>query len=326
MSAGMGLVAARPMATKRAGRSVTLVSSLVAGGVLPARESLPIRESLPVAQILTFHLVHRLNPFRRPSETAIAESLTVNSIVNSLVIKQAVPKSSDTATGIPGRHRLSAVTLTATTTSNTRTSNIIITESATSTAGNMTTPSLPPATDSVANKLLPPKRRRQIEIWLDEAIHFEAQQKCASDKRHGHVSDLKSSSLAQHLNQTLSPSEPTKCAVCSRYFKGDESPRAASSASEKPLDPQANQNNSKSLFRSLKSVMAAFRPKNSKDGYDPALATKMFLISSADNDCASTTSSSNARLGSSDNNDGGKQILDEKLARLKRAQKLLAKS
>lgn len=80
------------------------------------------------------------------------------------------------------------------------------------------------------------------------------------------------------------------------------------------------------MFRGLKSAMTTFRSKPSDDGYDPALSTKMFSVSPADNDDTSDKSSSHVGIGSSEYNDNGKQGLDEKMARLKRAQKLLERS
>lgn len=97
-------------------------------------------------------------------------------------------------------------------------------------------------------------------------------------------------------------------------------------ASDESPEPRAKQKTSKSRFRGLRSVMTPFRSKTSDDKYEPALSTKMFLVSSADNDDISDGSSSQARLGSSENNYSGKQGLDEKMARLRRAQKLLERS
>ncbi|KAJ4421625.1 hypothetical protein N0V82_003626 [Gnomoniopsis sp. IMI 355080] len=166
---------------------------------------------------------------------------------------------------------------------------------------------------------------RRIEIWLDEAVLYEAQQNCASDKRHGHASDLLTSP-SQRSIQTQTSSTSTICAVCGRYCKGAGPPMEASDGSGHSADPEARQNNSGSMFRGLKSAMTAFRSGNSEKRYDPALSTKMFSTSSADDDDNSDRSSSNFLPGSSDDNDNTKRVLDEKMARLKRAQKLLAKS
>lgn len=190
----------------------------------------------------------------------------------------------------------------------------------------MATSPILPATEKTASKLLPPKRRRQIEIWLDEAVSYEAQQNCASDKRHGHVSDLQLYQTQHKNNQRKTTSASTVCGLCDRYFQGEGPFTATLDTSEEPTDPQSRRNNSISKLRGLKLAMAALRPKNSSEKYDPALSTKMFVVSSVDDDENSDKSSSNAGLGSSDNNDNGKRILGEKMARLKRAQKLLEKS
>lgn len=180
-------------------------------------------------------------------------------------------------------------------------------------------------TDKTASKLLPPKRRRQIEVWLDEIILHEAQQNCASDKRHGHTSDVQSFP-PQHPDQTRASSSSSMCAVCGRYFQGEEPRMEVVGTSDESSEPRTKQHSSRLKFRGLKSVMTPFRSKISSDKYEPALSTKMFLISSADIHDTSDRSSSQARLGSSETNDNGKQGLDEKMARLRRAQKLLEKS
>lgn len=187
-----------------------------------------------------------------------------------------------------------------------------------STAPGMATSHIPLMTDKTASKLLPPRRRKQIEIWLDEIVLHEARQTCASDKRHGHVSDVQSSP-PEHPDQPRSSSTSSICAVCGRYFQGEEP------VIEAP-ESRAKQYSSKSMFRGLKSAMTPFRPKPSSDRYDPALSTKMFFVSPSDNDNSSDKSSSENRLDSSENNDNGKQGLEEKMARLKRAQKLLGRS
>lgn len=194
-----------------------------------------------------------------------------------------------------------------------------------STAPEMMISPTPFTTDKTASKLLSPKRRKQIEVWLEETILYEAHQTCASDKRHGHSSDVQSSP-PQHSDQSRSSLTSSICAVCGRYIQGEEPVIEAVVASKEPPAPRAEQHSSKSVFRGLTSAMIPFRSKPSGDKYDPALSTKMFLASTADNDDSSGKSSSHVRLGSSENNENGIQGLDEKMARLKRAQKLLERS
>lgn len=71
--------------------------------------------------------------------------------------------------------------------------------------------------------------------------------------------------------------------------------------------------------------MTSLKIKDASDEHDPALSTKMFLVPPGGEDAGSNSSSSGARIGSSDDGDAGKRLLDERMARLRRAQKLLEK-
>lgn len=184
-----------------------------------------------------------------------------------------------------------------------------------------------PATDKTASKLLPPRRRRQIEIWLDETVHYESLQNCAADKGIGHASDLPVSTGGPH-SSTSSFSTSTQCPVCFRYFRGQEPQIGALDAPGPPAasGSKADKPRSVSVFRGLKAAMTSLKPKDASERYDPALSTKMFVVPAEGGDEAgSNRSSSAAGLGSSDDGDAGKRLLDERMARLKRAQKLLEK-
>lgn len=80
------------------------------------------------------------------------------------------------------------------------------------------------------------------------------------------------------------------------------------------------------MFRGLKTAMASLKMKDAEEKYDPSLATKMFLTPPGDNDVGSNKSSSAGRVDKSEDGGSGKKILQEKMARLKRAQELLKKS
>lgn len=74
--------------------------------------------------------------------------------------------------------------------------------------------------------------------------------------------------------------------------------------------------------------MTSLKLKDADERYDPALSTKMFVIPPDGDDRGSNCSSSASRLASSDDDDdgdAGKRLLNERMARLKRAQKLLEK-
>lgn len=79
------------------------------------------------------------------------------------------------------------------------------------------------------------------------------------------------------------------------------------------------------MFRGLKAAMASLKFKEVDGHHDPALSTKMFFVPFGDNNVGSNDSSSGSRLVSSDHDDDGKNLLAERVARLKRAQKLLEK-
>lgn len=192
----------------------------------------------------------------------------------------------------------------------------------------MTTHPPDPATEATANKLLPPQRRKQIEIWLDEALYYETLQSCASDKRYGHASDLSTLSFSGALpnkSPRLTATSPA-CPLCGRYFEGEHPPLSSLDASNPPTDPNPKLNKSKFAFWSLKTAVASLKTKNAEEKYDPTLATRMFLTPPSDNDVGSNNSSSVKHIDSLEDGGSGKQLLEEKMARLKRAQKLLKKS
>ncbi|KUI53929.1 hypothetical protein VP1G_01337 [Cytospora mali] len=176
-----------------------------------------------------------------------------------------------------------------------------------------------------AQKLLKPRRRQQIEIWLDEAVRWEQSQSCAVGKSFDHVpEDPPSSSPPQESG--VSKSAPP-CQVCGRHFTGDEVPSPVlSAAAGRPPDKDSKPGRTRQMFRGVVSAMSSLRNTASddrRDGeWDPSLLTRMFLVEAA-NDGDSNSTSAASRFDSSD---GGKQALDGRMARLKRAQKLLEKS
>lgn len=83
------------------------------------------------------------------------------------------------------------------------------------------------------------------------------------------------------------------------------------------------------MFWGVMNAMGSLRIKEGDkagDGeWDPALSTRMFLVEATDGGGSSSSDASG--LDSSDGGGGGKkQVLDERMARLRRAQKLLEKS
>lgn len=210
-----------------------------------------------------------------------------------------------------------------------------------------------PASNPTAQQLLPSKRCRQIEIWLDETIQYESLQTCATDKLHGHVSDapvLSSGGASRTPPTFLCPvcNKPVQVSAALPHATLLTSPSSISLSRKYTTKPR-------SVLRGLKIAMAPFsrnklgnkniNSSSEQETCDPALSTKMFLMSPAGEDKgnhnknhhqkrkdtqsppSSSSAPSFAKLGSShdDDNDGMNKLLNERMARLKRAQKLLEK-
>ncbi|KUI65998.1 hypothetical protein VM1G_01790 [Cytospora mali] len=179
-----------------------------------------------------------------------------------------------------------------------------------------------------AQKLLRPRRRQQIEVWLDEAVRWEQSQGCAVGKSSGHVPDGPPSSSPPPPQESGAPKPAPPCQVCGRHFTGDGVPPPALSAASagRPPDKDSKPGRARQMFRGVASAMSSLRNTASDDrrdgGWDPALSTRMFLVEAAD-DGGSNSTSAASRFDSSE---AGKQALDGRMARLKRAQKLLEKS
>lgn len=257
---------------------------------------------------------------------------------------------------------------------------------------------LRPATDAIASQLLPPRRRRQIEIWLGETVRYEALQSCATDKRHGHASDVALATATTTTTTSTSPSTATTrtrttktktkpapgtthCPVCRRYLTGEEPPTttiitttatageppflsSSSPSSPSPEAPAGSSNNSRgnkprAVLRGLKVALQTsllLRPagRDVDEACDPALSTKMFSPVAPGGRTHGHTGGGGegegreeddgeeeeeeeeeeadsfppaARPGSSGDGDAaGGRLLNERMARLRRAQRLLDKS
>lgn len=227
-------------------------------------------------------------------------------------------------------------------------------------------PLLAPATNPTAQKLLSVKKCRQIEVWIGETVQFEALQRCASDKAYGHASDdtpalastpLERSSIDKPtfsaVTPSLSASPVLVCPVCSKSFQEGYLPATASSPANTRISIKSKTATTKprAMLRGLKMTMSpfSFRAKghskiiSENDTFDSALSTSMFRLPSAIKEdthknsgtqprpprsASSSSAPSVAGLGSPNDGDdiGVNKILNERMARLKRAQKLLEKS
>lgn len=180
----------------------------------------------------------------------------------------------------------------------------------------------------LARQLLKPRRRAQIEVWLDETVSEHEMQYCTAGRGFGHRSDSCTPQPKGQPGEGLhsTPLMRGICPVCGRPSEGEQGPR------EHPLgdDPPPRLMEGKAakyMLRGIRSVMGQFRAKDADDEKKgPARAvvsTAMFLAQASGDDDSSvaTVSSWSGRFGG-----GEGKALEERMARLMRAQKLLEKS
>lgn len=194
-----------------------------------------------------------------------------------------------------------------------------------------------------AQELLRPRRRRQIEVWLGEAVRWEPSQSCAVGKSSGHLPagppgrGLPPSASAAHQEASVSGPRLPPCQVCGRHFTGEGEEQAlpawttSPSSSSPPGGPRDGDNRpgkTRQAFRGVMSALGIMDSNTGGDGVrDPALSTRMFLVeATSDGGSGGGGGGSVSSAASRFSSDGGKQALDERMARLRRAQKLLEKS
>ncbi|ROV97593.1 hypothetical protein VSDG_04553 [Cytospora chrysosperma] len=193
-----------------------------------------------------------------------------------------------------------------------------------------------------AQELLRPRRRRQIEVWLGEAVHWEPSQSCAVGKSSGHApagppgrrpAPL-ASPAAAHQEASVSGPRLPPCQVCGRHFTGEGEEQAVptwtASTSSPPgglRDGDNQPGKTRQVFRGVMSALGIMNSNTRGDGVrDPALSTRMFLVEATSDGGSGGGGGSVSSAASRFSSDGGKQALDERMARLRRAQKLLEKS
>lgn len=184
--------------------------------------------------------------------------------------------------------------------------------------------------NKLAWQLLKPRRRAQIEVWLDETVSEQGTQYCTAGREFGHRSDL---SIPQSTGQPGESHHSTSviegiCPVCGRSSEGEQ-------GQSKYPSPRLVEGKAKHMFRGIKSVVGHFRArdagKSGSGGDDDEenkapgramVTTAMFLAEASEDDSSvATVLSSSGRFGG-----GEGKALEERMARLMRAQKLLEKS
>lgn len=199
---------------------------------------------------------------------------------------------------------------------------------------------------SVKNPLKP-RRRAQIEVWLDETVGLWGMQHCAAGASFGHRSDLMASSTAAADHQPGGGLRPVPvdvdgddeiCPVCGRSPEGEKEPPVATQPDRGKSRPDAaGPGKGKHVLRGILSAVGRPRARGGgrvgedkeDKGWDRAVSTHMFLAEPSQyGSSVSTGSGSSGPFGKG----GGKKAaaeckaLEERMARLARAQKLLDRS
>ncbi|KKY36808.1 hypothetical protein UCDDA912_g03162 [Diaporthe ampelina] len=186
--------------------------------------------------------------------------------------------------------------------------------------------------EKVARELLKPRRRAQIEVWLGETVSRWETQRCAAGRLFGHRSDLL---IASPATSQLGESPPSTsvdgddiCPVCGRSSE-DGAPFARPPGKDAPWLNEGKPGKGKHMFGRIRAAMGQLRARDGgrtgekdEEEWDRGVSTHMFLAeASEDGSSVGTALSSSGRP-----NGGDGKALEERMARLTRAQKLLDKS
>lgn len=187
-----------------------------------------------------------------------------------------------------------------------------------------------PGNEKLAQKLLKPRRRAQIEVWLGEIATRWETQRCAAGRSFGHHSDQPTPPATGQPGEgprsTAVDGDDRICPVCGRPFE-DGNPVAAQPERTDQQSGSGKPGKGKHMFRGIRTAMGQFKARDGgrggkKDGeerWDRAMSTQMFLAEGSE--VGSSIGSSRGPF------DGGQnKELEERMARLMRAQKLLERS
>lgn len=200
----------------------------------------------------------------------------------------------------------------------------------------MASPGATGATQNVGNeraarKLLKPRRRAQIEVWLDEAVSWRDTQHCAAGMLFGHRSDALAASPVDRPGDDSSHymSRIDICPVCGRSPEGEE-PVAHQAGNEQLYPDGVKLGKGKHVFRGIRTVMGHLGARNGgrseveEDGWGRTASTQMFRAEASE--YGSSLGAALSSSGSTAAGGGGNKALDERMGRLMRAQKLLDRS
>lgn len=189
--------------------------------------------------------------------------------------------------------------------------------------------------EKMARKLLKPRKRAQVEVWVGETTSRLETQRCTAGRSFGHHSDLLTASATGQPGegQRSAPVDGDDiCRVCGRSFE-DAKPVVTQ---PKRTDEQPNSGKpgkGKHMFRGIRAAMGQFRAgkdggkggdKDEEERWDRAISTQMFLADASEYGSSVDTGISSSGpfgFGAGENKE-----LEERMARLMRAQKLLDRS
>ncbi|KAL2288127.1 hypothetical protein FJTKL_04242 [Diaporthe vaccinii] len=178
--------------------------------------------------------------------------------------------------------------------------------------------------EELAQKLLKPRRRAQIDVWVGETVSRWEAQRCASGRKFGHRSDPP--------GESPRPAPPVVdggnciCPVCDRPFE-DKKPVVAQLEETGQQPDGSKPGKGKHMIRGIRAAMGHLKARDGgrgeekgkeKEGWDRAVSTQMFLAAASEYGSSIETASSNFSFSRGDHKE-----LEERMARLRRAQKLL---
>lgn len=194
--------------------------------------------------------------------------------------------------------------------------------------------------EELAQKLLKPRRRAQIDVWVSETVSRWEGQRCTVGRKFGHRSDPPTASATGQPSES-SPSAPPVdgndfiCPICGRPFE-DKKPAVAQPerTGQQPdgVKDGPKPGRGKHMIRGIRAAMGHLKARDGgrggekgkveDEGLDRAVSTQMFLADASEYDGSSVdTNNASFPLGG-----GRDQELEERMARLRRAQKLLDRS
>lgn len=189
--------------------------------------------------------------------------------------------------------------------------------------------------EKMARKLLKPRKRAQVEVWVGETTSQLETQRCTAGRSFGHHSDLTASSArGQPCEvQRVAPADSVDiCRVCGRSFE-DVKPVVTQPERTDKQPKSGKPGKEKHMFRGIRAAMGQIRAskaggkggdKDEEERWDRAISTQMFLADAseyASSDETGVSSSGPFGFGACENKE-----LEERMARLIRAQKLLDRS